>query len=249
MKYELNEHIFGEKLKNIMIEKGMIDKKGKPDKVALYNLLFPNAIITENLRQQDPQKVVDLTRTISYWLKGNRYPKTINSILDICNALNCDLDYFFSDLKAPTHDIQFISTQLNISYKSVMEIIKYDSEIKKLLDSIICGESDLLYALLLALWQYGISVDASEITIKDIFDNEEKITQKEIIRNIFKENTVDTLEALQLVAEIVVKNLTDNIHSLKQQIVQANINDLKKQILIETQKHDTMINEDKNEIT
>lgn len=78
MKYELNEHIFGEKLKNIMIEKGMIDKKGKPDKVALYNLLFPNAIITENLRQQDPQKVVDLTRTISYWLKGNRYPKTIN---------------------------------------------------------------------------------------------------------------------------------------------------------------------------
>lgn len=249
MKYELNEHIFGEKLKNIMIEKGMIDKKGKPDKVALYNLLFPNAIITENLRQQDPQKVVDLTRTISYWLKGNRYPKTINSILDICNALNCDLDYFFTDLKAPTHDIQFISTQLNISYKSVMEIIKYDSEIKKLLDSIICGESDLLYALLLALWQYGISVDASEITIKDIFDNEEKITQKEIIRNIFKENTVDTLEALQLVAEIVVKNLTDNIHSLKQQIVQANINDLKKQILIETQKHDTMINEDKNEIT
>ena len=130
-----------------------------------------------------------------------------------------------------------------------MEIIKYDSEIKKLLDSIICGESDLLYALLLALWQYGISVDASEITIKDIFDNEEKITQKEIIRNIFKENTVDTLEALQLVAEIVVKNLTDNIHSLKQQIVQSNINDLKKQILVETQKHDTMINEDKNEIT
>ena len=232
-----------------MIEKGMIDKKGKPDKVALYNLLFPNAIITEDLRQQDPQKVVDLTRTISYWLKGNRYPKTINSILDICNALNCDLDYFFTDLKAPTHDIQFISTQLNISYKSVMEIIKYDSEIKKLLDSIICGESDLLYALLLALWQYGISVDASEITIKDIFDNEEKITQKEIIRNIFKENTVDTLEALQLVAEIVVKNLTDNIHSLKQQIVQSNINDLKKQILVETQKHDTMINEDKNEIT
>lgn len=249
MKYESNEHIFGEKLKNIMIEKGMIDKKGKPDKVALYNLLFPNAIITEDLRQQDPQKVVDLTRTISYWLKGNRYPKTINSILDICNALNCDLDYFFTDLKAPTHDIQFISTQLDISYKSVMEIIKYDSEIKKLLDSIICGESDLLYALLLALWQYGISVDASEITIKDIFDNEEKITQKEIIRNIFKENTVDTLEALQLVAEIVVKNLTDNIHSLKQQIVQANINDLKKQILVETQKHDTMINEDKNEIT
>lgn len=249
MKYELNEHIFGEKLKNIMIEKGMIDKKGKPDKVALYNLLFPNAIITEDLRQQDPQKVVDLTRTISYWLKGNRYPKTINSILDICNALNCDLDYFFTDLKAPTHDIQFISTQLDISYKSVMEIIKYDSEIKKLLDSIICGESDLLYALLLALWQYGISVDASEITIKNIFDNEEKITQKEIIRNIFKENTVDTLEALQLVAEIVVKNLTDNIHSLKQQIVQANINDLKKQILVETQKHDTMINEDKNEIT
>lgn len=249
MKYESDEHTFGEKLKNIMIEKGMIDKKGKPDKVALYNLLFPNAIITEDLRQQDPQKVVDLTRTISYWLKGNRYPKTINSILDICNALNCDLDYFFTDLKAPTHDIQFISTQLDISYKSVMEIINYDSEIKKLLDSIICGESDLLYALLLALWQYGISVDASEITIKDIFDNEEKITQKEIIRNIFKENTVDTLESLQLVAEIVAKNLTDNIHSLKQQIVQANINDLKKQIMVETQKHDTMINEDKNEIT
>ena len=37
MKYEIDTHLFSQKLSSILIEKGMIDKKGNPYKIALYN--------------------------------------------------------------------------------------------------------------------------------------------------------------------------------------------------------------------
>ena len=119
MKYEIDTHLFSQKLSSILIEKGMIDKKGKPDKIALYNLLYPNNKITEKDCEIDRQGVTDRTRNISNWLKGNNYPKRISDVLELCNALDCDLDYFFTNMPAPTHDIEFISQKTGLNKKSI----------------------------------------------------------------------------------------------------------------------------------
>lgn len=119
MKYEIGTHLFSQKLSSILIEKGMIDKKGKPDKIALYNLLYPNDKITKKDCEDDRQGVTDRTRNISNWLKGNNYPKRISDVLELCNALDCDLDYFFTNMPAPTHDIEFISQKTGLNKKSI----------------------------------------------------------------------------------------------------------------------------------
>ena len=119
MKYEIDTHLFSQKLSSLLIEKGMIDKKGNPDKIALYNLLYPNNMITEKDCEIDRQAVTDKTRNISNWLKGNNYPKRISDVLELCNALDCDLDYFFTNMPAPTHDIEFISQKTGLNKKSI----------------------------------------------------------------------------------------------------------------------------------
>ncbi len=49
MKYEINSHLFSKKLSSWLIKKGLKDKKGEPDKIALYNLLYPANVITEEI--------------------------------------------------------------------------------------------------------------------------------------------------------------------------------------------------------
>lgn len=121
MKYEIDLHLFSQKLSSLLIKKGMINKKGKPDKVALYNLLYPTDVITDEFRRLNgTQAVTDKTRTVGNWLDGKSYPKTIYNVLNLCNALDCDLDYFFSDMAAPTHDIEFIAKETNLSYDAVL---------------------------------------------------------------------------------------------------------------------------------
>lgn len=127
LKYEINAHLFSQKLHLIMTKMGMVDKKGKPNKIALYNLLYPNDLITDELLKEDRQKVTDKTRNIDNWLKGNNYPKRISDVLGLCNALNCDLDYFFTDMIAPTHDINFISNATGLSDISIDKLHKYTS--------------------------------------------------------------------------------------------------------------------------
>lgn len=129
MKYVIDSHLFAKKLRSIVLKKGMIDKKGEPDKIALYNLLEPNNQITEELCKQDRQKVTDMTRKVSNWLKGNSYPKSIADVLVLCNVLDCDLDYFFTDMESPTHDIAFIKSEIGLSINSV-EMLKILSDYK-----------------------------------------------------------------------------------------------------------------------
>ena len=119
LKYEINEHIFSKKISAILEKKGMVTKKGVPDAVALYNLLYPDDFITEEQKSIDPQGTIDKTRRIRNWINGKNYPKTISDILNLCNSLNCDLDYFFTDMVAPTHDIEFISKVTKLTSDSI----------------------------------------------------------------------------------------------------------------------------------
>ena len=122
MKYEIEIHIFSEKLNRIMLEKGLVNKKGKADPIKLYNLLYPNDEITDDMFKLDGQKYRDKTHNILNWIQGKNYPKSIKDILSLCNALECDLDYFFTDMECPTHDIQFIHDYIGISKEAINEL-------------------------------------------------------------------------------------------------------------------------------
>lgn len=149
IKYEIDSHLFSQKLSSLLIRKEMIDKKGKPDKIALYNLLYPTDIITEENCKTARQSVTDKTRNISNWLKGNNYPKTISDVLALCNALDCDLDYFFTNMPAPTHDLEFISKETNLSCDAILYIQSATEYEQLILDTILKKKYfwDICYAI------------------------------------------------------------------------------------------------------
>ena len=149
MKYESDLHLFSSKLSKLLINKGMVDKKGNPDKVALYNALYPHDKISDKLLKQDRQQVTDKTRSISNWLNGKNFPKTITDVISLCNVLDCDLDYFFSTMEAPTHDIEFISSQLNISNDAVIYLESATEYEQLILDTLLSKGYfwDICYAI------------------------------------------------------------------------------------------------------
>ena len=137
MKYVSDLHLFSNKLETILTKKKLIKKNGHPDTTAVYNLMYENDQITEDDLKQDRQAVTDKTRAVSNWIKGKHYPKTIYDLLLLCNALECDLDYFFTDMEAPTHDLQFISDTTGLSSDSI-EYMRNVSEYElKLLDALL----------------------------------------------------------------------------------------------------------------
>ena len=122
VKYVVELHIFSNKLKKIMCDKELVDKKENPDPIKLYNLLYPDDKITQDMIKLDRQKVTDKTRNIRNWIQGKNYPKSIRDILLLCNALECDLDYFFTDMECETHDKQFIHYKTGLSEKAIERI-------------------------------------------------------------------------------------------------------------------------------
>ena len=153
MKYENDLHLFSQKLSLLLKQKGMVNKKGEPDKIALYNALNPNQTITDEDCQKDRQGMTDKTRTVGNWIKGNNYPKNVSDVVSLCNALNCDLDYLFTDMDAPTHDLEFIYQYTGLSHITIEKIenlsiaekqalnMMFDSYMKILLHSMVRAAS------------------------------------------------------------------------------------------------------------
>lgn len=129
MGYVIDLHLFSKKLCSIMKKKKLTDKKGNPCPISLYNMLYPNDIITEAELKEDRQKATDKTRNIRNWINGKNYPKNISDILRLCNALEVDLDYLFTDMKCKTHDIQYISDKTGLS-EDAINSLSYAKSIK-----------------------------------------------------------------------------------------------------------------------
>ena len=176
MKYEINTHLFSKKLTSLLIKKGMVDKKGNPNKISLYNLLYPDDKITDEDCRIDRQAVTDKTRNISNWLKGNNYPKRISDVLHLCNALNCDLDYFFTDMPAPTHDLEYISKETNLSCDAVLYIQNATEYERLILDTILKKKyfADICYAIYSYMQTYY-----KEIQIQDANAENVKLQDRE----------------------------------------------------------------------
>lgn len=130
MKYEIDLHLFSKKLCSIMKRKKLTDKKGNPCPIALYNLLYPDDIITEDKLKKDRQEATDKTRNIRNWINGKNYPKNISTILSLCNALEIDLDYLFTDMECQTHNTQFIRNETGLSESNIERLANWKSNSK-----------------------------------------------------------------------------------------------------------------------
>lgn len=127
MGYEIDLHLFSKKLCSIMKKKKLTNKKGNPCPIALYNLLYPDDIITEVKLKENRQEATDKTRNIRNWINGKNYPKNISTILSLCNALEIDLNYLFTDMECKTHDVQFIYTKTGLSESNIERLANWKS--------------------------------------------------------------------------------------------------------------------------
>lgn len=108
--------LFSSKLKEAMLRKGLVNKKGQPDSIQLYNAYYPNDKIKDNL---EGQALRDKARKFDTWLKGQSYPKSISDIVTLCNVLDCSMDFLFSDIEERNYDIKHIKKMTGLSEKAI----------------------------------------------------------------------------------------------------------------------------------
>lgn len=236
MKYEIDLHLFSRKLSSLLIHRGMIDSDGNPDKIALYNALYPNDQISQDLCNKDHQFVTDKTRKIDNWIKGKNYPGRISDILYLCNVLNCDLDYFFTNMEAPTYDIKFISEEIGLSINSIERLINYDKGTKHLLDSLINNNErkknlDVLYNLLLNMLRYAMGAYETKVTLTDsLIDEENEIHDAETIKEMLKLPAINAFNICLDHAIIAMHEDKKRIHDIKSKAKDLKIELLEKEI-------------------
>lgn len=237
MKYEDDLHFFSLKLSKLLVNKGMIDKKGNPDKIALYNALYEHDKITDELCKKDRQAVTDKTRIVDNWIKGKNYPKRISDVLALCNALDCDLDYFFTDMNAPTHNLEFISQEVGLSVQAINKLIDYDTNIKYLLDSLIyCNtfdkNQDFLNMLLIAMLNYGMSTGETKIILKDsLFGDEKELTDKKTVANMLKYSATQIFDICLSYSSIALHDKKTQIQDLNLKLAHAKTEQLLKELI------------------
>lgn len=214
MKYDINSRKFGQKLTAICLEQGLVDKKGKPDKIALYNLLFPNTPITDAEHKQDSKRVNDQTRMIDDWLRGKRYPKKIDIVLDLCNALNCDLDYFFTDMPEPTHDLKFIADSTELSYQAVQALQNSSEHEQLILDTML--KKGYFRDICFAIYSY-MQTYHKELVIqdKDTGDTKLQDTEKMEIAEYRATKHFSNLLVNKLANDEDIRNYNDYEHDLE----------------------------------
>lgn len=175
--HEYNDNLFCQKLQDRMFDLGLC-VKGKANETAalvnLHNLLYPTQQLQHN--PQDSDKKIQRNNTIKAyrkWVKGQSIPE-FTTLLKLCNALKVDIDYFFTNTKAPTRDIGFISDTLKLSPKAIENLLKYDSNHLRLLDNLICTPNPeypeytgSLQALLQTLFDFGLHIGTSEMRLID----------------------------------------------------------------------------------
>lgn len=92
---KLSAQFFSKNLKEVMKRKGLVNKKGIPDYIKLYDAFYPNDRLSKNL---EGQALRDKARKFDTWLKGTSYPKSVADLVTLCNILDCSMDFLFSDI-------------------------------------------------------------------------------------------------------------------------------------------------------
>ncbi len=206
----ITKEIFSTKLKNRLIKLGLceIKKTGTenwtPALVELHNRINPNYIITD--KDTDKNNKVDKYRD---WINGIRTPN-LEEFAKLCNALEVDSSYFFTDTEAPTPEIHNMTNNLKLSSQAIEKLMCYDSGLKKILDALICTESKeyaspdhtgLFEALLNQMWIYSYRMQGNNIEIHSDNLRPVHITDKKEKKIFFKQYPTEIFDSCLDIAE------------------------------------------------
>ena len=76
--------------------------------------------------------------TVKNWEQGRTAP-SIDTLIELCDFFECDIDYLFGTLDCKTHDVQFIQEYIEQKKKTIQQIyiLNYTKEITDTLDEML----------------------------------------------------------------------------------------------------------------
>ncbi len=126
---------------------------------------------------------IDISETMKNWFAGRSMPDDINVLYNICDLLNCDIDYLVGRQDKFRKATAEVAEQLDLNYKSIEKLEKYPSEIKELLNRLILSQTgDNLLKLLKSINNYAVyghnvflelydvSIDSRNTELEDEFE-------------------------------------------------------------------------------
>lgn len=142
-------------------------------------------------------------QSVKSWLSENSKVKNpgLDILINICELLDCDVDYFLTDQKEFKKETAHASEYLGLSYDTVERISNYEEKIKGLLDVIIFNNhnnssnkniknADLLLDLLESIHEYALNYSTSSIKYKTASGIEYEITDKKQIDTLLRNNSI-----------------------------------------------------------
>lgn len=132
---------------------------------------------------------------------------TLEQLMNICELLDCDIDYFLTEQKVFQRDAQSASNYLGLEYETVERISNYSDKIKGLIDVIVFDNrnnnsnedmknSDLLFDLLDSIHNYAINYSTSSIRYKTINGGECEITNRKQIDSLLRSSSLRECEII-----------------------------------------------------
>lgn len=73
--------------------------------------------------------------SLKNWESGRSTPKRIETVIDLCEFLNCDIDYLFGRIDCKTHDSSFIHDYTGLSDEAI-ENLSFSNHNKRLMNFI-----------------------------------------------------------------------------------------------------------------
>lgn len=126
---------------------------------------------------------IDISEAMKNWFAGRSMPDDVSVLYNICDLLNCDIDYLVGKQNEFRKATAEIAGQLGLKYESTEKIEKYPSEIKELLDRVILNQTgDNLLKLLKSIHNYAVyghnvflelydvSIDSRNTELEDEFE-------------------------------------------------------------------------------
>lgn len=231
MKYVFENHIFATRLEKRLRELGFVTKKNTIDKIRFYNALYPQTPLDKS--RYESQYITDHTRPIDNWLKGICIPAKFDTIIDICNVLNCSPEFFFTEnLEAPTRNLQNASDLIGINYRTLEKLQSYDSDTRALLEYLVAGDDfDFLNSLLCQMQHYATADGNTQLELKDtLFDYSRRITDSTTIRAVLSKAIHDALDNILMATTLFFTGKKNQMQELKNKIKDFEIQKMQTQI-------------------
>lgn len=150
-----------------------------------------------NFPQKDGGSV---TQSCKNWFAHVSTPN-LEKLMNICELLNCDIDYFLTEQDVFQKDACSASEYLGLSYDTVERMSNYDDKIKGLLNVIIFDNhnnsseeymknADLLFDLLDSIHEYALNYSTSSIKYETTSGIEHEITDVKQIDTLLRNNSI-----------------------------------------------------------